>query len=62
MERAKQLLKERDLAIAEIALQCGFASQSSFSTAFRKMTSVTPEAYRDRLKKLLFIKWRPQAR
>ena len=48
MERAKQLLKERGLAIAEIAFQCGFASQSSFSTAFRKATGVTPKTYRDR--------------
>ena len=48
MERAKQLLKNTDLAIAEIALQCGYSSQSSFSTAFLKATKVTPKTYRDR--------------
>ena len=46
MERAKQLLKDTDLAIAEIALRCGFSSQSSFSTAFRKAVRVTPKVYR----------------
>ena len=48
MERAKQLLKNTDIAIAEIALQCGYSSQSSFSTAFLKATNVTPKTYRDR--------------
>ena len=46
MERAKQLLQNTDIAIAEIALRCGFSSQSSFSTAFRKAVGVTPKAYR----------------
>ena len=45
MKRAKQLL-QTDLAIAEIALRCGFSSQSSFSTAFRKTVGVTPKVYR----------------
>ena len=46
IERGKQLLKNTDIAIADIALQCGFASQSSFSTAFRKAVGVTPRIYR----------------
>ena len=45
MERAKQLL-QTDIAIADIALRCGFSSQSSFSTAFRKAVGVTPKVYR----------------
>ena len=45
MDRAKQLL-QTDLAIAEIALRCGFTNQSSFSTAFRKAVGVTPKVYR----------------
>ena len=47
MELAKQLLKDSNLAIAEIALSCGYASQSSFSTAFRKFVGTTPKSYRD---------------
>ena len=46
MERAKQLLQNTDTAIAEIALRCGFSSQSSFSTAFRKAVGITPKVYR----------------
>ena len=46
MERAKQLLQNTDTAIAETALRCGFSSQSSFSTAFRKAFGITPKAYR----------------
>ena len=46
MERAKQLLKDTEIAIADIALRCGFSAQSSFSTAFRKAVGVTPKVYR----------------
>ncbi|MGF1492834.1 MAG: helix-turn-helix domain-containing protein [Microcoleaceae cyanobacterium] len=49
VERAKQLLRQTDLMIAEVALRCGFSSQSSFSTAFRKVVSMTPGAYRKSL-------------
>ena len=46
MELAKQLLKQQELPISEIAMRCGFASQSSFTTAFRKYFDVTPKTYR----------------
>jgi AraC family transcriptional regulator len=46
VERAKQLLKTSQLAIAEIALQCGFNSQSHLGKAFRDVTGMTPKAYR----------------
>ena len=46
MNKAKQLLQNSDITIAEIALRCGFSSQSSFSTAFRKALGVTPKVYR----------------
>ncbi|MDB9527582.1 AraC family transcriptional regulator [Oscillatoria sp. CS-180] len=35
-----------ECAIAEIALQCGFNSQSHFSKHFRDATGMTPSAYR----------------
>jgi AraC family transcriptional regulator len=48
VERAKQLLKNRDVAISEVALACGFANQSHFTKHFRKLTGITPKAYRER--------------
>jgi AraC family transcriptional regulator len=46
VERAKQLLKQSDRSIAEIALECGFNSHSHLSKTFRQSTSMTPKAYR----------------
>jgi AraC family transcriptional regulator len=48
VELAKQLLKCRDVAISEVALACGFANQSHFTKHFRKLTRITPKAYRER--------------
>lgn len=48
LERAKLLLKQRDLAISEIALQCGFANQDHFTKTFRQIVGMTPKAYRNR--------------
>ena len=45
IELGKRLLKQEDLPIAEISLTCGFANQSSFTTAFHKLVGVTPKAY-----------------
>ncbi len=47
VERAKQLLQQRQLSIAEIALRCGFASQSHLNKHFRQLTGMTPRAYRE---------------
>ncbi|MEW6497951.1 MAG: AraC family transcriptional regulator [Cyanobacteriota bacterium] len=47
IEKAKSLLTQTHLAIAEIAYRVGFASQSHFTTLFRKHTGMTPKAYRD---------------
>jgi AraC family transcriptional regulator len=46
VERAKQLLKQSDRSIAEIASECGFNSHSHLSKTFRQSTSMTPKAYR----------------
>jgi AraC family transcriptional regulator len=45
--RAKELLRDRALPITEIALQTGFATPSHFSVTFRRITGVTPRAFRD---------------
>lgn len=46
VERAKQLLKQTDRAITDIAFQCGFNSHSHLSKQFRQFTGMTPRAYR----------------
>lgn len=46
VERAKQLLDVSELSIADVALQCGFSSQSHLGQWFRKLSGVTPKAYR----------------
>ena len=43
---AQQLLRHSTLAICEIAFVCGFADQSHFTTAFRRVTGVPPRRYR----------------
>ena len=44
--RARDLLGDGDLSLAEIAARCGFSSQAHFTRAFRDATGVTPGAYR----------------
>lgn len=46
IDRAKKLLSETDFPIADIALRTGFASQSHFTTTFRKFAWTTPKAFR----------------
>ncbi len=46
IERAKQLLKRKEVAIADIALECGFNNQSHFTQHFRQLTGNTPKKYR----------------
>ena len=46
VERAKQLLKQTDRLIADIALECGFNSHSHLSKQFRQFTGMTPKAFR----------------
>ncbi len=44
--RCRELIAETDLSLAEIALSCGFASQSHMTTAFRGALGTTPGQYR----------------
>jgi AraC family transcriptional regulator len=46
VERAKQLLKQTERSIMDIALDCGFSSHSHLSKQFRQLTGITPKAYR----------------
>lgn len=42
LDRARELLRDTDTAVAEIAAQVGFTSQSALTNAFRKHLGVTP--------------------
>lgn len=46
IERARTLMKDTTLPIAEIALRSGFSSQSHFTTFFRRFAGVTPRSFR----------------
>lgn len=46
VERAQQLLKERNLPLVHIAFESGFASQSHLTQVFKRYLGLTPRAYR----------------
>ena len=46
VERAKLMLSKTDLAIADIALQVGFSSQSHLTQQFKRLTGMTPKQIR----------------
>lgn len=46
IELARQLLKDRNYALSQVALACGFSNQSHFTTAFKEATGLTPAVYR----------------
>jgi AraC family transcriptional regulator len=47
IERAKTLLADDELPLVEVSYRAGFKNQSHFTTLFRRLTSLTPKAYRD---------------
>jgi len=49
IERAKTLLADPHHSLVEIGLATGFANQSHFTTAFRRLVGMTPKRYRDRI-------------
>jgi AraC family transcriptional regulator len=46
VERAKALLTESQLPLAEVGLRTGFSHQSHFTRLFRRLTGTTPQSYR----------------
>lgn len=48
IERAKNMLADTNLPIADIAQECGFCSQSYFNCIFKNKTGVTPFKYRQK--------------
>jgi AraC family transcriptional regulator len=46
LSTAQQLLRQSKISLADIALECGFASQTYMNDVFRKQLGVTPQKYR----------------
>lgn len=46
INNAKSMLQLTNLSLKEITFLCGFSSESSFSTTFKKNTGVTPGVFR----------------
>lgn len=52
VERAKRLLQQGNLSIADVALQCGFANQGHLSYHFKRLLNATPKAFSNNSKNL----------
>jgi AraC-like DNA-binding protein len=46
VNRAKEMMKDRNRTLTEIALECGFSSASQFSIVFKRITGVSPRICR----------------
>ena len=46
VERAQELLRNTDETVTDVCFLVGFQSLGSFSSAFRRVTGMTPTAYR----------------
>jgi len=46
IERAKELLRNSEMAVVDVALSSGFSSQSHLSYWFQRYVGVSPAAYR----------------
>jgi len=46
IERAKRLINESDHALADIAIECAFGTQSRLTTTLKRRTGFTPAEYR----------------
>lgn len=50
IEKAKSLIENTEMNIAEVSDRTGFSSQSYFSTAFKSYTGMSPSQYRNSIK------------
>jgi AraC-like DNA-binding protein len=48
MERAKALLRAKELSVTDVCMAVGFTSLGSFSTQFKRFVGESPSAYRER--------------
>jgi AraC family transcriptional regulator len=49
LSTAQQLLRQSTISLADVALKCGFSSQTHMNDLFRKQLGVTPQEYRRNL-------------
>ncbi|MFH1761035.1 MAG: AraC family transcriptional regulator, partial [bacterium] len=49
IEKSKEMLRNTDLSISEIAYKAGFTEPSQFNRVFKKQTGITPTKYRNNL-------------
>ena len=49
VEKSKELLKNSNLSILDVAISVGFNSQNYYSMSFKKLTNITPLEYRNLL-------------
>jgi AraC family transcriptional regulator len=59
MERAISLLRDADVAVADVADRMGFSTPAHFVASFRATTGVTPGAVRDALAGSKLVRLRP---
>lgn len=52
LERAQRLLKESEMTVGEITLDCGYENVSHFSRLFKEHYQVSPSGYRQKAKTL----------
>ena len=52
MKHARELLKNTDLKIYEIAVQTGYKDVKYFNRIFKKETGITPAQYREKIQKI----------
>ena len=46
VSKVKALIRENKLSLSDIAIECGFSSQSQMTYHFRKLVGITPKVYR----------------
>lgn len=46
LEKAKQMLRNKNYSLTDICYSCGFSNQSQFSTMFKKRLGMSPSKYR----------------
>lgn len=51
MQKAKYLLANEDISIAEVTFKVGFSTQAYFSTVFKSKFACTPSEYKERFKR-----------
>jgi len=46
VERAKEMLREAEMRVLDVAVACGFKTQQHFARVFRRICGASPTEYR----------------